>query len=376
MSSFDSRKGYFLFEDGTRFEADRFYGKAPVTGEAVFNTSHSGYQEILSDPSYQRQILVFTTPHIGNVGINDEDMESTAYRSPGFVCRSVTDQPSNWRSSVSLIDKYTEEGGSLLSGIDTRALTFYIREQGAMRAGVFPADYSQKDALELVLSSPKMEGLELVSEVSRDKIEVYKSHSFESSWHTSSKSGEGLRVGVLDVGVKQNIIRELQKFGCEVVVFPASTSSEEILTHKLNGILISNGPGDPAVVTKAIQTVAELFEKLPMFGICLGHQIMCLAAGMTTFKLKFGHRGANHPVRREADGRVEISSQNHGFAVSSEGFPSEWNISHINLNDQTIEGVEHHELPLFTIQYHPEASPGPHDGLDYFDRFMRNMRNA
>ncbi len=368
--------GYLLLEDGTRFDGDLLIGSSSALGEAVFNTSHSGYQEILTDPSYHRQIMVFTAPHIGNVGINREDAESDLIHVAGAVVRSISEKPRNWRSEQDLASWLTERKKPLLSGANTRAITLYLRNHGAMRAGLFDEKVPTSEALEMILRSPEMSNADLASEVTCKTQYQFSRDELSEEWHMSRLNGEGLKVAVLDYGVKKNILRELVRRGCEVTVFPGTTSADELINGGFDGVLLSNGPGDPAAVTYGIETIRNLIGKLPLFGICLGHQLLSLAAGMETYKLPFGHRGSNHPVRCEASNFVEITSQNHGFAVSSDNVPSDWKISHINLNDDSVEGLEHTELPIFSIQYHPEASPGPHEGTGYFDRFIREMRHA
>lgn len=401
--------GYLLLENGARFDGEALYGEAHSLGEAVFNTSHTGYQEILSDPSYHRQIMTFTTPHIGNVGINSQDVESEKVQAAGVVVRSLAPRPSNWRSEGSLADWLTAQGRCLLAGADTRAITLHLREHGAQRAGLFPASMGEVEALALVKASRDMNGADLAREVTSDSIWTYDGADLDERWNLPTKIGEGLRIAVVDFGVKKNILRELARRGASVEVLPAMTSADEILKRGCHGVLLSNGPGDPAAVSYGIETTQALLGKTPLFGICLGHQILSLAAGLETFKLRFGHRGANHPVRREEDQTVEITSQNHGFAVSSEVAGAEgrakasrrdekgviastakpdeaisqfalgsgdWAITHINLNDRTVEGLAHRELPAFSIQYHPEASPGPHEGWVYFDRFLEMVKHA
>ncbi|NQU04837.1 MAG: glutamine-hydrolyzing carbamoyl-phosphate synthase small subunit [Calditrichaeota bacterium] len=369
--------GYILFEDGALFKGYSFHGKAACLGEAVFNTSHSGYQEILTDPSYSRQIITFTAPHIGNVGVNKQDYESSKIHAAGAVIRSLAPQPSNWRAEKDLVTWLNEAEVPILADTDTRAVTLHIRDKGAMRAGIFPASVPVNEAREQILDSPSMSGLDLAGDVSCKSAYTFSKDDLDPNWYQAVESGSGLRVAVLDFGVKQNILRELASRGCEVNVLPASTSSTEIISGGFDGILISNGPGDPAAISYGIETVATLLKAdIPLFGICLGHQLLALAAGLETFKLPFGHRGANHPVRRESDKAVEITSQNHGFAVKSEGLGADWSVTHINLNDNTIEGLKHINKPFFSIQYHPEASPGPHEGRIYFDRFIEEMRHA
>ena len=368
--------GYLLLEDGRRFEGERFLGGEPSLGEAVFNTSHSGYQEILTDPSYCRQIMVFTAPHIGNVGVNPQDRESDRIHVAGAVVRHLAEKPSNWRARESLGEWLDQAGTPLLVGADTRAITLHLRSCGAMRAGLFPGQVPGGEALRQVRASASMVGADLARLVTCREPYTFDPQETDERWHPRRASGEGLHVAVLDFGVKTNILRELACRGCRVTVLPGTTSAREILAGPYQGVMLSNGPGDPAPLDYAIATVRALIGEIPLFGICLGHQILSLAAGLETFKLPFGHRGANHPVRREEDLTVEITSQNHGFAVRPEGMAKGWRATHINLNDRTLEGLDHEELPLFSIQYHPEASPGPHEGLVYFDRFIRNMRRA
>jgi len=373
----NSREGYLLLEDGKKFRGYSFLGSQPCLGEAVFNTSHTGYQEILTDPSYSRQIIVFTAPHIGNVGVNSEDNESDRIHATGAVVRSIAPAPRSWRSEGDLPSWLAESNVPLLSGVDTRSITLHLRERGAMRAGIFPVEKPVSDAMELVKSSASMTGSDLATEVSCNKPYSFPASDVNSKWNPVLKSGEGLRTAVIDFGVKRNILRELACRGCEVTVLPAEITAEEIKGSDYDGVLISNGPGDPAAVLKGIETISELLRgNIPLFGICLGHQLLALAAGLKTFKLRFGHRGANHPVKMLGDGIIEISSQNHGFAVDPDGLRDEWQITHLNLNDGTVEGLEHSQKPFFSIQYHPEASPGPHEGRTYFDRFIREMRHA
>ncbi len=376
MTSRSQRSGYALFEDGSRFDGDQFIGPSGVCGEAVFNTSHSGYQEVLSDPSYHRQVVVFTAPHIGNVGVNTEDMESSQIQAAGAIVRDLASKPRNWRAERSLQDWTEENGVPLLVGADTRAITVHIRTHGAMRVGLFEASVDVHEAMDVVRESPSMLGANLVSEVSCQKLFPFAPEGLNEEWYPPVKTGEGLTVGVIDYGVKTNILRELYRRGCRVEVLPGSSSADEILDRGYDGVLLSNGPGDPDSLDFAVETARALLTNLPIFGICLGHQILARAAGLRTFKLPFGHRGANHPVRRESDKTVEITSQNHGFAVDADGVTEPWRITHINLNDGTVEGLAHDNLPVFSIQYHPEASPGPREGLTYFDEFIRLIHNA
>jgi carbamoyl-phosphate synthase small subunit len=376
MAILRGTSGYLLLEDGASFPGEEFYGSDATFGEAVFNTSHSGYQEICTDPSYCRQIMVFTAAHIGNVGVNNEDVESDRIHVSGVVVRNLSPYPRNWRSQGDFTTWLKRSNVPLLAGADTRAVTLHLRQSGAMRSGIFPATIPLSSALEQVKASMDMVGADLAREVSC--IESYKflRPEPESPWYHHSDAGNSLKVAVLDCGVKRNILRLLTHQGCHVTVLPAQTTAKTILKGNYNGLLLSNGPGDPAAVHHAIATVRQLLGKVPIYGICLGHQILSLAAGMETYKLPFGHRGSNHPVRRVQDQVVEITSQNHGFAVSPDGLGAGWRVTHVNLNDGTIEGLEHPEYQAFSIQYHPEASPGPHDSLIYFNRFIQEMRRA
>lgn len=369
--------GYLLLEDGTRFLGDSFLGQTPALGEAVFNTSHTGYQEIISDPSYYRQLVVFTAPHIGNVGVNSDDIESPDKRAAGLIIKSLPSRPQNWRSENDLADWLETENIPMLVGANTRGITLHLRDRGAMRAGIFPTDIDLDQAMELVTASASMEGTDLASEVTTKESYEFDRSTLTNEWHPAADHGENLRVAVLDFGVKTNILRELASRGCHLTVLPAKTNAEQIISGKYDGLLLSNGPGDPASVSYGIETIKKLLPtSLPLFGICLGHQLLSLAAGGQTFKLRFGHRGANHPVRCEDDQTIEITSQNHGFAVKPNGLSDDWQVTHINLNDRTIEGLRHSSRPVFSIQYHPEASPGPHEGHSYFDQFIGEMHRA
>jgi carbamoyl-phosphate synthase small subunit len=370
------KSGYLLLEDGTCFPGEVLIGSNPAFGEAVFNTSHSGYQEILTDPSYHRQIIIFTTPHIGNVGVNAGDSESDRIYGAGAVIRNVSPRPSNWRGEQDLMTWMESGGAPLLIGADTRSLTRHIRDRGAMRAGLFPGEVPRPAALDQVKTSPSIVNADLAAQVTSLSPYGVDASLLDSRWHPVDGEYPALRVAVLDFGVKRNILRELVRRQCAVIVLPANTSADDIIAQKFDGVLLSNGPGDPAAVTYGIETIRNLIGKLPLFGICLGHQLLALAAGLKTFKLPFGHRGANHPVRRERDQVVEITSQNHGFAVRADDPGKQWRVTHLNLNDFTVEGLEHADLPVFSVQYHPEASPGPHDSLNYFDRFIQEMQHA
>lgn len=329
-----------------------------TSGEAVFNTSMTGYQEILTDPSYKGQIVTMTYPLIGNYGINSEDVESPRPFVEGFVVKECSEIASNWRAEKTL-DEYLKENNIVgIEGVDTRALTKHLRVAGVMKSVISTEDLDDQSLIRKARESPGLIGRDLVKEVACREC---------WPWNESGK----FTVVVLDCGVKHNILRCLTTRGCRVIVAPAEASAEEILEMKPDGLLLSNGPGDPAGVPYVVDTVRNLVGKLPIFGICLGHQMLGLALGGKTYKLKFGHRGANHPVKDLRIGKISITVQNHGFCVDAETLdPQEVEITHINLNDQTLEGIRHKTLPIFSVQFHPEASAGPHDAAYLFDDFM------
>ncbi len=356
--------GILALEDGTCFEGASFGAEGEKSGEIVFNTSMTGYQEILTDPSYHGQIVAMTYPLIGNYGINEEDFESGKPQVEGFVVKECSRIVSNWRASTSLPEFLKKHNIIGVEGIDTRALTRHIRSIGAMKAVISTTDSDKKSLVEKAKASPGLVGRDLVKEVTCKKT---------YSWNKTGKH----KIVVLDCGVKYNILRELASRDCQVIVVPADTPAKEILGLKPNGILLSNGPGDPAAVTYVIDTVKQLIGKLPIFGICLGQQMIGLALGGKTYKLKFGHRGANQPVKNLKTGKVDITSQNHGFCVDIESIPKGVaEVTHINLNDRTAEGLKHKKLPVFSVQYHPEASPGPHDPKHLFDEFVKLVKHA
>ncbi len=359
------KEAILALEDGTIFKGRSFGAHGERTGEVVFNTSMAGYQEILTDPSYKGQIVTMTYPLIGNYGINKEDVESRKLFLEGFVVREYSKIASNWRKEQSL-GEYLKENNILgIEGIDTRALTLHIRLAGAMKAVLSTVDSDQKRLVEKAKKSLGLVGVDLVREVTSNKKYI---------WDKSGKAKH--KVVVIDCGVKLNILRELLKRKCRVVVVPAKTSASEILKMKPHGVLLSNGPGDPEAVKYVVETTRQLLGKLPIFGICLGHQMLGLAMGGKTFKLKFGHHGANHPVKDLKSGKVSITSQNHGFCVDIDSLPGkDIEITHINLNDRTLEGLRHKKLPVFSVQFHPEASPGPRDAEYLFDNFIQLMRN-
>jgi carbamoyl-phosphate synthase small subunit len=367
-----------ILADGTIFRGRAVGAVGSTTGEAVFNTGMTGYQEVLTDPSYTGQIVTMTYPEIGNYGINAADMESDRAFAAGFVMRQCCDVPSNFRATESLPAFLARSGVVAIDGVDTRALTRRLRVSGAMNA-IISSEESLSDAalIERLRAVPSMAGLDLASTAGTRNAYTWTEKSDPATFGVPVDAGAWKRPGrvvALDFGLKKNILRLLAAHGLEVTVVPAATSAADILARKPDGIFLSNGPGDPAVVP-AVATVRELITTdLPLFGICLGHQILGLAYGAKTFKLKFGHRGANHPIKRLRDGAVEIASHNHGFAVDPASLPADVRMSHINLNDQTCAGIEHVSKPQFSVQYHPEAGPGPADPLYLFRQFADVIR--
>jgi len=370
-----------VLADGTCYNGYAFGASGTAIGEVVFNTGMTGYQEVITDPSYRGQIVTFTCPELGNTGVNPEDEESDRPQVRGVIARNITVQPSNWRSRQTLPDYLKAHNVVGISGIDTRALTRKLRSLGAMNGGISTEILDPQALLAKVNAAPSMQGLNLAQEASTDRIYEWTEKTL-TEWEfvePAQLSGDTLTVVAIDFGVKKNILRRLASYGCRVIVVPANTPAETILAYNPDGIFLSNGPGDPAAVTEGIATAKVLLEaNKPMFGICLGHQILGLSMGGDTFKLKFGHRGLNQPAQNQAenaDRRVEITSQNHGFALTGESFEtSPAMLTHINLNDRTVAGLEHKTLPIFSVQYHPEASPGPHDADYLFERFVMAMR--
>ena len=370
-------------EDGTVFTGRAFGARGEVDGEVVFNTSMTGYQEILTDPSYHGQIVAMTYPMIGNYGVNPEDAESARPWVRAFVVRELSRVASNHRSS-STLDAYLLEHGVLgIEGIDTRALVRLTRERGALKGIVSTTELDDARLVDRAKSSPGLVGRDLTREVMGTKAVTWEPGfvaGFDLEQQGPSKPGEKRpHVVALDFGMKWNIPRHLVESGCRVTVVPGSTSAAAILDHQPDGIFLSNGPGDPAALTAATSTVRTLIKDasesrgIPIFGICLGHQLLGQAFGGNTFKLKFGHRGANHPVRNNRTGQVEITTQNHGFAVDPSSLPPDLQASHVNLNDQTLEGLRHSRLPVSGVQYHPEASAGPHDSRYLFAEFRKEI---
>jgi carbamoyl-phosphate synthase small subunit len=382
-------------EDGTVFTGSAFGARGETDGEVVFNTSMTGYQEILTDPSYHGQIVTMTNPQIGNYGVNGQDEESRRPWVRGFVVRELSRRVSNHRSSGCLADYLDQHGIIGIEGIDTRALVRLTRERGAMKGILSTTDPDEASLVAKARASPGLVGRDLAREVMPTRTTTWQT-GLDRTYMLSASSSTGAgrapgdasataansrppHVVALDFGMKWNILRYLVEIGCKVTVMPGYSPAEAILEAQPDGIFLSNGPGDPQPLVEATDTLRSLIRDaaeargIPIFGICLGHQLLGQAFGAQTFKLKFGHRGANHPVRNEQAGSVEITTQNHGFAVEPRTLPSDVEVTHINLNDQTLEGIRHRRLPVFSVQYHPEASAGPHDSCYLFDQFRRMM---
>lgn len=363
--------------DGTVFRGRSFGATGEAVGEVVFNTAITGYQEILTDPSYSGQIVTMTNPLIGNTGINQEDVESHKPWVEGLVIKEESKLWSNWRGKGSLGDYLRTHGIVGIDRLDTRALVSHIRDRGE-QMGVISTQIESPDKLiQKAKETPGLAGRDLVSRVTCSSIHEWN----EGIWnpekgYTLPSSSRRYHVAALDFGIKTNILRNLAHSGFEVTVYPAQTSHEELLAGEPDAVFLSNGPGDPAGVPYAAETIRNLIGRIPIFGICLGHQLLALALGAKTYKLKFGHHGANHPVKDLATGKIEITSQNHGFAVDAESLPKELLCTHMNLNDDTVEGLRHRELPIFSVQYHPEASPGPHDSLGLFEQFAEMLERT
>jgi len=376
-------KAALALEDGKIFKGYSFTGRGETSGEIVFNTSMSGYQEVLTDPSYAGQIVTMTYPHIGNYGINDADVESSRINVEGFVVREYHPAPSNWRSRRSLADYLAQAGVLGLTGIDTRALTRHIRQQGAMQSFMSTEDLDPASLVEKARTAPKLVGRDLVWDASCREPFVWVADSrggrpqFGPEAIESWAGTEGrFKVVALDYGIKYNILRRLSQTGMSVLVLPADTSSDDVLSYEPDGIFLSNGPGDPEPVEYAYNNISRLLGRKPIFGICMGHLFLGLAMGGRTFKLKFGHRGANQPVKDLTTGRIEITSQNHGFSVDIGSLDQKRvSLTHVNLNDNTLEGMASDKDRFFSVQYHPEASPGPHDASYLFHRFAELMRS-
>ncbi|PNU19077.1 carbamoyl phosphate synthase small subunit [Geothermobacter hydrogeniphilus] len=369
-------KAILALADGRVFYGRAFGAPGEVYGEVVFNTSMTGYQEILTDPSYAGEIVTMTYPQIGNYGINPEDVESSKPHLRGFVVKETCPFPSNWRSRMTL-DAYLKEYNILgIEGLDTRALVRHIRDHGAQTGVISTTDLDPGSLVEKARRAPSIVGRDLVQEVSCKQ--PY--HWTEGPWDLEEGYREvagqpQYKVVAYDFGIKRNILRNLVAAGCDVTVVPADTPAAEVLKMDPDGIFLSNGPGDPEPVTYAQENIRQLLGKKPLFGICLGHQLLSIALGGRTYKLKFGHRGGNQPVRRGDGSNVEITAQNHGFAVDAGSLDDEAVVSHVNLNDNTVEGLRHTRVPAFSVQYHPEASPGPHDAHYLFDEFIQLMKS-
>jgi carbamoyl-phosphate synthase small subunit len=363
-------------EDGRVFRGRSFGSPGASTGEVVFNTSMTGYQEVLTDPSYRGQIVVMTYPLIGNCGVNEEDVESSRPQVEGFCVREFSQAHSNWRSRKDLPQYLRENRIPAISELDTRALTRHIRTLGAMRGALVTGADTADDAVRQAREAPRLREIDLVGRVTCKELYRW-SEPRDTAWDvgaaTSPAPGRRRRVVAYDFGIKRNILRYLAECRCEVTVVPAGTPAADVLEMQPDGVFLSNGPGDPEAAGDAVREIRSLIGQVPLFGICLGHQIMGLALGASTFKLKFGHRGGNHPVKELRTGHIAITSQNHGYAVEPASLPPDVEATHVNLNDGTCEGFRHRGHPLFAVQYHPESSPGPHDADHLFRRFLEVM---
>jgi len=356
------KKAKLVLENGTVFIGTSLGANGETIGEVCFNTGMTGYQEIITDPSYCGQLITMTYPHIGNYGINTEDTESTKVQVAGFIIREENTVPSNFRSTESLGDYLRKNNIVGIQEIDTRMLTRIIRNEGAMNGIISTNSMNEALLINKVKSAPSMDGMDLAKVVSTQKKYV---------WEKNTNGT--FKIAAIDFGIKHNILRLLKSHGCNTTVFPASVTANEILKFNPDGIFLSNGPGDPAAVSYGIKTVKDLLGKKPIFGICLGHQILALAIGAKTYKLKFGHRGCNHPIKNLKTNKVEITSQNHGFSIDENSLPKNSEITHISLNDNTVEGLRCTNMPAFSVQFHPESSPGPHDSRYLFREFIDMM---
>ena len=358
------KKAILFLEDGLFFTGKSLGSNGETFGEVCFNTGMTGYQEILTDPSYSNQMIVMSSPHIGNYGTNNNDTESEKVYATGFIIKSESLQPSNWRSEESLSSFLKKHSIVGIQDIDTRALTIHIRKNGAMRGIISTEDFNLDSLASKIENIPKMEGQDLAIKVARNKKVIL-----------SNTDNPVYKIAAIDFGMKSNIYDIMLDHKAEVEIFPANVSYDEILLSNPDGIFLSNGPGDPAAVTYGIETVKNLLGKKPIFGICLGHQILALALGANTFKMKFGHRGINQPVKNLITNKVEITSQNHGFAVDEDTLPSNVTVTHKHLNDDTVAGISCNDILAYSVQYHPEASPGPHDSRYVFKEFFNMMKS-
>ncbi|HEY0875918.1 MAG TPA: glutamine-hydrolyzing carbamoyl-phosphate synthase small subunit [Vicinamibacterales bacterium] len=368
-------KATLALENGLVYEGEAAGAPGETSGEVVFNTSMTGYQEILTDPSYVGQIVTMTAPEVGNYGIADEDDESRGTQVAGFIVREQSPIASNWRSDATLQDYLVRNNVVAIRGIDTRALTRILRSAGVMRGVIATGDVEHRELIERARAVPSMEGSDLVLGVTCEApFDWTPDPGDEFAPAPERRAGRQLKIAAYDFGMKYNILRRFAAHGCDVRVYPATTPASEVLATNPDGVFLSNGPGDPAVLNYAIKNAREVVEAdVPVFGICLGHQLLSLALGGETYKLKFGHRGANHPVKDRESGKVEITSQNHGFAVDPKSLPPEIKVTHVNLYDGTVEGLKHQTKPVFCVQYHPEAAPGPHDADYLFRQFLDEM---
>lgn len=375
MPTSEAKSALLVLADGSVYRGWSTGAIKTAVGEVVFNTGITGYQEVLTDPSYCGQIVIFTYPELGNTGVNPEDEESSHPQVRGLIARNICQRPSNWRATQSLPDYLREHEIPGIYGIDTRELTRKIRATGAMNGGI-STELDEDELLRQVRSAPSMAGLNLVKEVTTKDVYEW-SNPTDPTWEfrpvDTTATENPLTVVAIDFGIKRNILRRLASYGCRVIVVPADTDPQDILKYQPDGIFLSNGPGDPAAVEEGIATTKALLEQgKPTFGICMGHQILGLSLGAETFKLKFGHRGLNQPAGLKR--QVEITSQNHGFAITEDSLSPEVEITHLNLNDRTVAGLKHKTLPFFSVQYHPEASPGPHDADYLFEQFVKSMK--
>jgi carbamoyl-phosphate synthase small subunit len=367
------KKALLALADGLVFEGTSFGAEGEASGEVVFNTSMTGYQEILTDPSYKGQIVTMTYPQIGNYGVNADDVESGRPYVEGFIVKEYLDFPSNWRAKKSLHDYLKEHGVVGIQGIVTRALTRHTRDFGAQPGIISTKDLDPESVVARAKKLPKMSGLDLAKYVTCKEPYAWNEGDWDIEKGYAAKSTTRYKVVAYDYGIKRNILRLLTQAGCDVTVVPATMSAEDVLKMQPDGVLLSNGPGDPEPVTYAIDNIKKLLGKKPVFGICLGQQLLGLALGGKTYKLKFGHHGGNQPIMDLTTRKVEIAAENHGFAVDMETIKDQVVLTHMNLNDNTCEGFQHKTLPAFSVQYHPEASPGPHDSRYLFARFIEMM---